>query len=263
MTDSDVVERIFHYTLSQEIEFFNNIQNSFTITFETSEKTVKEKLCKFIVGFKISCNIKDEIKAKSQTNMIADNLKNLIIIKSGMPVTIFLKVQTNILKSGKQQVIGSFKLSHSMVGGINKLNLNDRQIQKISNANMQKQLKYQYFAIGIIHYYYGYYIDCIRELFKLIETRKKFPKHERYKVIRDIFSHNPYAHYPSTIQNFQNQFNNVLEYKIIKKQPKKIGRTVCNKKIIINHGLIKNEKVFAEIAKEFIQELRRKYKLNK
>jgi hypothetical protein len=49
-------------------------------------------------------------------------------------------------------------------------------------------------------------VDCIKELFKVIETNKSFPDYEKYESVRDLFSHRP-QYFKPTVEKFLKYFN--------------------------------------------------------
>jgi len=195
------------FEISKRLEFIGNILDSNTIKFRKSDNC--------ITGFNIIVKNTTMKDAEQKANDRAKNLKNILTIKSGMPIEIDLKSLESIPEPGQDKhIMGTFRIGLGGIdGGIHNLDLNDSNIQLIINSNGQNSLKYEYVSKGIFYYYNLNPIDCIKELFRVIENNKNFPDYDKYKVLRDMYSHDqPYE--KKTVELFSKCFTpNSFEYK--------------------------------------------------
>ena len=248
MHNIEPVDGIFNYKFSKKVPLINQIQNSSNIVFTISEEEVKEKICKFIEGFTIKIEESLIEPAEEQSRILARNLKNIITIKSTMPTEIYLQDYRSIPRGGTASIGKSTRTSFSIEGSIQNLNLNDPNIQSIINSNEQDSLKYQFLSKGILHYYYDNNVDCIRELFKLIENNDSFPNYYKYQVLRHLFSHPPPYH-KTTINLFASEFSTTsFEYNTY---------DVPNRTIIINIESQNSKKELERLTSNLISQLRK------
>jgi len=257
MSNIAPMDWIFHYRLSKKITLLNQVQNSSNIEFEIFEEKILKKISKYIIGFKIT--VRDSLleQAEEQSKTIARNLKNIITIKSGIPIEADLKDYHSIPKKGETgKIANTFEFLYNIKGGIIDLDLTNSNIQSIINSNENYSLNYQYLSKGIFHYYNGNPADSIREAFKIVEEKNlsdnSLPNYHKYKVLRNMFSHPP-PYDNSTINKFLNEFNDTsFDYNIFD----------CKRKIIlINLESNKNIRLLNKFASELISVLRKELKL--
>jgi hypothetical protein len=181
---------------SKKIEYLGKINSSSTIETKVSGN--------HITGFRFTIRQSSFEDAERKSNNRANNLKNYLIVESGVPTNINLMGYQNIKKDGSRRVTGFFKLMGDINGGVNDLDLNNDHIKSIINYNEPKSRELDYLSKAIFHRYNNNLVDCIKELFKIID--KTVPDYEKYKVIRDLYSHRP-PYVKPTVEKFLNHFN--------------------------------------------------------
>jgi hypothetical protein len=199
MNDEDNSDWVFDYNLSKKIEYLGKVNNSSTVETKVSGN--------HITGFRITIRQSSFENAERKSNNRANNLKNYLIVESGEPTNISIGSYHEIpKKNGTARVSKSLTSINRIHGAINDLDLNNDNIKSIINYSESKSLELEYLSKAIFHRYNNNPVDCIKELFKVIEKDKSFPEYEKYKVIRDIFSHRP--HYQKdTMFRFLKYFN--------------------------------------------------------
>ncbi len=243
--DSEVSDWVFDFNLSEKIEYFENVVDLPNLTFKKSEKNVTG--CIYTVKNSTFEDAEKKYHDKSR------NLKYILTIKSGMPIDIYLKGYHSIPKEGNfAHVSSSFRNSYRILGGFKNLDLSSPEIHSILTGSESKNLKYQYLAKAIFHYFYGNSADCIKEIFKLISENSQFPNYEKLKVLRDIFSHKP-QYVKETMELFLKHFDsNSFDYR--KYDPD-------NCWIIIDLESNKNVRTLNKLSKDSIEMLRNELKL--
>lgn len=240
MNPDEIADWTIDYDLSKKLEFIEDIVNSESINFKTSGNYITG----FVLRIKNSTIKEAELKGGNK----AKNLKNILTIKSGEPMEVNLKSLQSIPKPGEvSHVQGTFKISTSISGGVKNINLNEPNVQTIINSQAPDNLKYEIVSKGIFYYYNGDPIDCIKELFRVIEDRKDFRNFNKYKVIRDMYSHKlPYR--KETTELFKVTFNpNPFEC---------INFDPDNGFIILDPGSNKNTGLLYSMAKEFTTDVK-------
>jgi hypothetical protein len=199
MNNEDNSDWVFDYNLSKKIEYLGKINNSSTIETKVSGN--------HITGFRITIRQSSFEDAERKSNNRANNLKNYLIVESGEPTNINITGYHEIPKSnGTARVSRSLTSIYRINGAINDLDLNNDNIKSKINYSESKSLELEYFSKAIFHRYNNNLVDCIKELFKVIEDNSSFPDYEKYKVIRDLFSHRP-EYYKDTMFRFLKYFN--------------------------------------------------------
>lgn len=235
MNSEDDYDWVFDYELSNKIEYLGKINSSSMVEAKVSDN--------HITGFRITIRQCSFENAERKSNNKANNLKNYLIVESEVPTNINLIGYQNIPKrDGITRVTGFFKLMRDISGGLNDLDLDNDHIKSIINYNEPKSLELEYFSRAIFHRHNNNRVDCIKELFKIID--KSIPEYEKYKVIRDLFSHKPQYH-KATIIRFLKYFNDKsFDYK--KFDPD-------NGWIIIDIESSKSKQVLHQIIKDCIE----------
>lgn len=247
LRDDEVRDWIIDFDLDEKIELIGKITESRSVKFKISAN--------FITGFNLLVK-NTKMKAAEHNGLEkAKNIKNILTIKSGMPLKINLRGIQSVPISGKMGFgFGNFMINLGGVkGGIAMLDINEANIQKVINSSGSQSLKYEIVSKAIFYYYHRYPIDCIKELFRLIEDDCNFPNYYKYKIIRNLFSHNlPY--YEETIELFNLHFNpNPFDCNIF--DPDK-------KVIILDLDSNKTMSIMYKLAGDFITDIKKNLKLN-
>jgi hypothetical protein len=242
---NEIADWNIDFDISERLEFTGKISDSNTIKFR--------KVDNYITGFTVTVKNSTMEDAERKGREKARNLKNILTIKSGIPLEEIFKSLESIPKPGQDKHIqGEFVLSTGGIkGGIDNLDLNDSNIQSIINSREPQNLKYEYFTKGIFYYYNSNPVDCIKESFRVIEDNKNFYDYYKYKVLRDIFSHKP-PYIKETIELFDKCFSpNPFECKKFEPQ---------NGWIIIDLDSNKNQRLLNKIAIELRSQIRKFFK---
>lgn len=252
--NTKLTDWIFRFIISEKIPLLNQIENSHNIEFEI-EEIQNGNNSKYLTGFNVRINNSPLDEAETRSRIIARNLKNILIIKSGIPIDVNLKNYTSMPKQGElQHIMTSLTLRWKIEGGIKELDLKNPDIQSVLYLSEIDSLKYQYLSKGIFHYYNKNPAESIRELFRVIENNSKFPNYARYQVLRHLFSHEPPYHH-NTISQFLKEFNN-NDFDYNKFDP-------SNNIIIIDMESGKTKSLLNNIASNLISELRKELKIEK
>jgi hypothetical protein len=247
LNPDEITDWTLDFDLSEKLEFMGNITDSKSIKFKTSEN--------YITGFVLQIKNSTLKEAEQKGSYKAKNLKNILTIKSGEPTEVNLKSLQSIPKLGSNShVQGSFIVPTGGIrGAVNSINIDEPTIQSIINSQEPANLKYEIVSKAIFYYYNRDPIDCIKELFRVIEDKEDFPKFKKYKVLRNMFSHKlPYT--KETIALFKVTFNpNPFEC---------IKFELDNGLIILDLDSNKNKRLLGKMAGEFISEIKTLLKLN-
>lgn len=247
MNPDETADWTIDYDLSKKLEFIGDTVNSESINFKTSGN--------LITGFVLTIKNSTLNQAEQKGDNKAKNLKNILTIKSGEPLQVNLKSLQSDPKPGK---LGHLQKTcpintGGISGAVKNINISEPDIQTIINSEAPDDLKYEFASKGILHYYNGYPIDCIKELFRVIEGEKDFPNFKQYKVIRDMYSHKlPY--WENTTKLFKIAFN-PNPFDCIKFDPD-------NGFIILDPSSNQNTRLLNKMAKEFTFEVRKLLKLD-
>ena len=241
----------FDYNLSDKIPFLDEVIDYPTIIFKKTDK--------HIIGFYLIVKNSLQEDAENKAAKKAKNLKCILTIKSGMPIEVNLREYHSLPKEGQTGCVSaSFTSRYKIEGSFKNLDLNMPLIQTIINSTQTKSLKYKYATKGIFHYYNGNPIECIKELFKIVEKKnekkeKKLPPdYKKYKVLRNMYSHKlPYL--KKTRNLFLEVFNQE-SFDYMKYDPDGCW-------IIINLESNKNQRILNKLANDFIEWIRNDFGL--
>ncbi|SRR6266540_4393799 len=147
----DTADWVFDYNLSNKIEYLGKFTNTPAFEIKSSDN--------YITGFRITIRQSSLEDAEIKSNNKANNLKNYLIVESGMPTDINLIGYEQIKHDGLRRVSGSLRLLSSIKGAINDLNMNDENIFSIINQDGIKKLELDYFSKAIFHRYNNNLVD--------------------------------------------------------------------------------------------------------
>lgn len=232
--NDELSDWVYDYNLSNKIEYLGEVNSSSTVEAKVSEK--------HITGFRITIKQSSFEDAERKSDNKANNLKNYLIV----PTNINLIGYQNIPKeNGVIRVTGFFRLMRDINGGLSDLDLNNDHIKSIINYHEHKSLELEYLSRAIFHRYNNNLVDCINELFRVIE--KSFPEYEKYESLRDLFSHRP-QYFKNTIATFLEYFDDKSFY--YKKFDPQNGW------IIIDIESSKSKQILHQIIKECIKSIK-------
>lgn len=250
MSVEETDDWVFTFNLSKPIKYIGNINDVPNIKINTHNNE--------ITGYTITIKNSSYNVAEEKSKNKANNLANVITIKSGMPVEANLGGYHSIPRKNQLgHVCKTLTLRHGIEGGIKDLDLSDNVISQIVNYTFPHNESYKYLSKAIFHYYNDNPADCIKEGFRIIANHQEFStSFNEYKALRDLFSHGqtPGNHYKKeTIDLFESTFkNDSFEYS---KDPSGI-------KIIIDWKSNKNHNKLCSIAQKLVQELKAHLNLN-
>lgn len=243
--DNEPADWMFDCNLSDKIPVLDEVIDSPTIVFK--------KTAKYVIGFLLIVRNSLLEDAQKKAANKAKNLKCILTIKSGMPIEVNIKGYHILPKEGQSgRVSASFTFRYRIEGSFKKLDLNTPHIQSIINSTQTKSLKYELAAKAVFHYYNGNPVDCIKELFMIMENDELFPQYKKYKVLCNMFSHRP-PYWKETTDLFLEIFNED-SFDYIRYDPE-------NCWIDIDLESNKSQRFLNKLANDFIESIRKDFDL--
>lgn len=170
----------FYYELSRLI-FYKDLIGDPTIKFaKDSNDNLK--------GFNIIVNDATESNARKISEIRANNLLKILIIKSGMDLNARLTGDEGIPKTpGRIRVGKTLTIKYNIEGVMDKIDLANPTIRRLINQYKNPDL--EYLSNAVTHINQGRHSDSIKEGFKILENNRSVKDYFKYKCIRNILSH--------------------------------------------------------------------------
>lgn len=192
----DIMDWNFHFILSKKISC-KDIVNSSDIQFIRDFQN-------YLEGCDVQVNNADFAVAELTSKKKCNNLKKILVIKSGMETDLLLSDYKDTPKTGGFVTIGkTLRSSYGIEGGISKLDLSASNIQKLIET---EDLDLEYLSSAVSHKYNGRSAESIAVGFKVIEGRNSLSNYCKFSCIRNVLSHDGPNYRESTIKDFDYYF---------------------------------------------------------
>ncbi|MGD9533382.1 MAG: hypothetical protein AB7V56_06400 [Candidatus Nitrosocosmicus sp.] len=188
----------YNFAIDKKVKI-NKLSNSNDVVITLDDENYVKDILLITYG-----NSEEEVEKNSE--MISFNLEKILIVLWGRKLRLLEKgYNITELSTGKGRGGTAFHMGWSIEGSIKELDLNNKNTNTLINSGSNENLIH--LSSSVSYYYIGNPFVSIKEAYKIIENIHD-PNHDKFKVLRHIFSHSP-PYNQSTIDMFTKAYSSV------------------------------------------------------